>query len=337
MGTQAPLGVTVIGVGSMGKRHAENVRRSTGFRLLGIVDVRSEVARQVAEQLECPFWTTHAEEALAHPDCRAVIIATTANTHPELITLAARYRRDILCEKPLALTVELADQCVATAAAAGSRLQVGFMRRFDPGYARAKSVITSGRIGSPLLFHAISRDRTAGLNTPEALRLHGGIFLDSAIHDYDLARWLMESEVVEVSAIAGSLPLPTSGQPANPNAGIVQLRFASGGLGVAEVYSQAHYGYDIRTEVIGSHSSIRVDQSASSGCTLLTPESVQSDFVGDYLERFAAAYEAELRDWGDRMRNDQPPAVPGEEGAAAVRISLAARQAAATGERIRLS
>jgi predicted dehydrogenase len=331
----ASLGVAVIGVGTMGRRHAENVRTFPELRLVAVADARQEVARAVAEELGCASWSGSAEEALSHPECRAAIIATTADTHADLVALAASHGRDILCEKPIALTVEDAWRAVRSARAAQVRLQIGFMRRYDPGYAAARQAIAAGRVGAPLLFKAISRDREPG--SPSYLRAlgDGGIFLDSAVHDFDLARWLMDDEVSEVWALAAALGGGEAAQ-VGPDTGLVTLRFARGALGAVEVYAQAGYGYDIRTEVVGSRGTVRVGRGQERPLELLGPDGVSTDFVGHYLDRFAAAYELEVRDWARRMLGDQPPAVSGEDGVRALQIAVAARRSAAEGAAVAL-
>ena len=318
------LGVVVIGVGSMGRRHAENVCRNPELRLVAVVDARVAVAQAVAADLGDVPWLATADEALADPNCQAVIIATAAGTHADLIALAARYGRDVLCEKPLALTLEEAQGAISGMERAGRRLQVGFMRRYDPGYAAAQAAIAAGRIGRPMLFKAISRDREPGPSQDS-----GGIFVDSAIHDYDLARWLMGDEVSEVTALMASAG---GGMAGEPDTGLVHLRFAGGALGAAEVFAHAGYGYDIRTEVVGSSGTVRIGSDRQRPLELLTADGGHTDFVGHYLERFAGAYEREVGDWGRRMLTDQPPAVSGDDGLRALQIALAARTAAGTGQ-----
>jgi scyllo-inositol 2-dehydrogenase (NAD+) len=316
------LGVVVIGVGSMGRRHAENVGKFPEMRLVGVVDNRRAVAQTVAEELGCERFFADAGEALALPDCQAAIIATSAATHADVIALAARHGRDVLCEKPLALSLADARKAKGAMQQAGRRLQVGFMRRYDPGYAAAYEAITAGRIGRPLLFKAISRDREPGPSQG-----NGGIFVDSAIHDYDLARWLMGDEVGEVTALAAS----SRAAMAEPDTGLVHLRFAGGALGAAEVFAHAGYGYDVRTEVVGSAGTLRVGRDAQRPLEVLTEDGATKAFVGNYLERFATAYELELQDWAHRMLTDQPPAVGAEDGLRALAIALAASRAAASG------
>lgn len=324
----ASLGVAVIGVGSMGRRHAENVSIFPELRLVAIADSRTAVAEAVAGELDCPVWTDDPEEAISHPECQAVVIATRADTHADLVALAARHGRDVLCEKPIALTVADGERAVRAAEAAGVRLQVGFMRRYDPGYARAMELIAAGAIGTPHIFRSISRDREPGPLETLLSPGNGGIFLDSAVHDFDLARWLMGDEVSRVSTLAATFAEGEEAK-AGPDTGLVHLCFQRGAIGAVEIYSHAGYGYDIRTEVTGSKGTIRIGRDQDRPLVLLNPEGAHGDFVGHYLDRFATAYERELRDWARRMLGHLPAAVSGRDGVRALQIAVAARQSAA--------
>jgi predicted dehydrogenase len=321
------LGVVVIGVGLMGRRHAENVRKFPEMELVAVVDARRDVAQAVGDALDCAYWGTDAAEALRLPRCQAAIIATAAGTHADLIALAAQHGRDVLCEKPLALSLADAQRAATSMQRAGRRLQIGFMRRYDPGYAAARALLADGKIGRPLIFKAVSRDRESGPS-----QAGGGIFVDSAIHDYDLARWLMGDEISEVTALATASQVPTG----EVDTGLVHLRFAGGALGAAEVFAQARYGYDIRTEVVGSTGTLRIGSDAQRPLEVLTGEGAQTAFVGHFLDRFATAYELEVRDWAQRMLNDQPPAVNADDGIRALQIALAAQDAATSGHAVRL-
>lgn len=322
------LGVVVIGVGGMGRRHAENVRKFPEMRLVALVDARLEVARAVGEDIGCERCYARAEEALALPECQAAIIATAGGTHADLVETAAGFGRDVLCEKPLALTLADAERAARAMDRAGTRLQVGFMRRYDPGYAAAYRLIAAGRIGQPLIFKAISRDREPGPS-----QASGGIFVDSAIHDFDLARWLMADDVSELSALtpAGSM---VAGEP---DTGLVNMRFVGGALGAVEVFARARYGYDIRTEVVGSAGTVRIGSDAQEPMQLLTADGSRSAFVGHFLDRFARAYELEVRDWARRMLAGMAPAVTADDGIRALQIALAAHAAARSGHTVRLA
>jgi predicted dehydrogenase len=147
----------------------------------------------------------------------------------------------------------------------------------------------------------------------------------------------MQTEIIAVSAQAAYLSQPSGVIPKLPNAATVQLRFSNGAIGVTEIFDHAIYGYDIRTEVVGSAGSIQIGVTSPYGFSFLTSQSSRQQCFRDYLERFATAYELELRDWAQRMLHDQPPAVTGEDGLAALRIAIAARTAAETYTSIHLS
>jgi predicted dehydrogenase len=217
------LGVGIIGVGTVGRRHAENLARHIPHgRLVAVADARFDVARSVAADLDVPNAYATADELAAHPDVEAIVIASTHHAHLEGILAAARHRKDVLCEKPITPTLDQADQALAAVEAAGVRLQIGFMRRYDAAYAAAKSRIDAGEIGEP------------DPSLPPSMQAAGdvGVFVDTCIHDYDNARWLLGDEVTEVHAVAA--PVLEPGRP--DDLALSTLRFARGGLGSVEAY-----------------------------------------------------------------------------------------------------
>ena len=195
------LGVGVLGVGEMGKRHAENLRRLVPeARLVAVADALPARAKQVAEELEIDNSFTRLEEMLECKGIDSVLIATPDKFHAQGIRTAAEAGKDILCEKPLATNLADAQSALEAVARAGVRLQIGFMRRYDPGYAAAKKRIEAGEIGAPLIFKSIGRDREEPPLAAYQSRVNGMLFYNSTIHDFDLARWLMQDEVTEVQA-----------------------------------------------------------------------------------------------------------------------------------------
>jgi predicted dehydrogenase len=200
------LGVGVVGVGAIGRRHAENLaRRIPRARLVAVADVNPEAARSVAADLGAARWFTTADELAVDPDVEAVVVASSHHGHLEGIRAAASQRKDVFCEKPIAPTLADADAAIAAVAEAGVRLQIGFMRRYDRAYREAKRRIDAGEIGDPVLIKATHRNATLApsLRPGDAASVAAGpvgAFIDSAIHDYDNARWLLGDEVVEVQA-----------------------------------------------------------------------------------------------------------------------------------------
>lgn len=321
------LGVGVIGVGKLGRRHAENLRRGIpAARLVAVADADGARARQVATELEVEHSYDKLESLLERKDIDAVVVAAPSRFHASATQTAAAAGKHIFCEKPPALSWEEANAAMAAVTKAGVQLQIGFMRRFDPAYAKAKMLVDSGEIGEPILFKAIGRDR----EPPPPSFLQGGIngtlFLDASIHEFDLARWLMNDDVAEVQAFGGVLVCPQLSELGDVDTAVVNLRFRRGGVGNVDSLRQATYGYDIRTEVVGSKGGLQIGYLQQTPQLLLTKNNVAHDVVGHWLVRFADAYLNELRDFVEKILAGKPTRVPGQEGLKALEISLAAER-----------
>ncbi|MFQ5926162.1 MAG: Gfo/Idh/MocA family oxidoreductase [Terriglobia bacterium] len=321
------LGIAVIGVGVMGRHHAENlVHRVPEAKLVAVADADLSRAREVAAKLGIEHFYGTLEEAVARPEVEAVVIATPAKFHPEAICVAAVAGKAILCEKPLALTLGEADRALAAVEKAGVALQIGFMRRYDPSYADAKKRIEAGEIGDPLIFKAIGRDPEPPPLSYRQAGQSGGLFLDSSIHEFDLARWLMQDEVVSVQATGAVVACPELAAEGDIDVGLVNVRFARGGIGNVESFRQACYGYDIRTEIVGSKGTLQIGFLGGTPQRVLTSSSVPQDMHRHFLTRFADAYYREVRDFVQRVLKGQPPRVSGLDGRHALAIVLAAER-----------
>ncbi len=321
------LGVGVVGVGEMGKRHAENLRRLVPqAQLVAIADADVARAKQVATELEIEHSYSSLEAMLERPDIRCVVIATPDKFHAGAVRAAAAAGKDILCEKPLALNSEDAHSALKAVTDAGVRLQVGFMRRYDPAYSAAKKQIEAGEIGEPVIFKSIGRDKDAPPLGYYKSRLNGMLFFASSIHDFDLARWLMNDEVAEVQAYKTVTIRPELEQYGDIVAGVVNLKYEGGAIGNVESYAQCLYGYDVRTEVIGSKGSILVGSLRQIPATFLKATGGSYDVADHFLTRFADAYLAELRDFVDNIVNDRDLRVTGEDGLRALEIAVAAQK-----------
>jgi inositol 2-dehydrogenase len=320
----AKLGVGVLGVGRMGRRHAENLRSLVPeARLVAVADVDVEAARRLADDLEIEHYHDSVEALVERKDVDAVVIASPSRFHLSAVQTAAAAGKHILCEKPLALTIDGVDDAIAAAQGANVLLQVGFMRRYDPAYAEAYKRIEAGEIGTPVIFRSIGRDRV-----PPPLSFYksgsGTLFLDSTIHEFDLARWLVNDEVAEVHAFGGTLACPELVEFGELDAGIVNLRFAHGAIGNVESFRQSRYGYDIYTEVVGSKATLRIGYLRQTALTVLSGEGVGHDVVDHFLVRFAEAYLNELSDFVRSVLTASPPRVTGEDARNALAIALAA-------------
>jgi inositol 2-dehydrogenase len=316
----------------MGRIYAQTVAGLEGVALHAIADpaVRPDDAPLAA--LNVPHVFDRAEAAMALPTVHAVIIATPTQTHPDLVIAAAQAGKAIFCEKPLALSLEAARKALEVVETTGVPLQVGFMRRFDESYQKAYRAIQAGRLGRPLMFKAVGRD--PGCPDPAFADpvMSGGLIVDMAIHDFDLARWLMGREVEHVSA-AGSLLVCDALQAVGDiDNAVINLRFEDGALGNIEVSRNASYGYDVRTEVLGTTGRVHVgsDEWDSTRYSIHTARGTRRDH---YLtQRFGAAYRAQIHHFVACVREGRPPSVTGRDALAATELARAATFSAHTRE-----
>ena len=309
----------------MGRRHAENIRRHVPeARLVAVADVAAARANQVAAELEIEHSFGSLEDMLGRKDIDCVLIATPDKFHARAIRTAASARKNILCEKPLATSLADAHDALEAVSDAGVHLQVGFMRRYDPAYAAAMRRIEGGEIGEPVIFKSIGRDKDAPPLSAYQSKLNGMLLYNNTIHDFDLARWLMRDEVIEVQAYTTVAIRPEVAQYGDVVASVVNLKYQRGAIGNIESFVQSTYGYDIRTEIVGSKGSILVGSLQQTPLTFLTSNGGTQILADHFLTRFADAYVAEVRDFVQSMLNDRPPRVSGEDGLRALEIAVAA-------------
>jgi predicted dehydrogenase len=295
--------------------------------LAGIADLNVHAARHLASELGDPPVFRSLDDMLAAGGIDAVLIATSSNGHLDAIRAAAAAGRDILCEKPIALTLADTDAAIAAAEAAGVRLQVGFMRRWDPDYARAKARLASGALGRPMLFKSLQFDAEPPPIAFADPAVSGGIMVDMGIHEFDLARWLMDDEVVEVHAYGSSVAHPSLATVGDVDSAVVNLRFAGGTTGTVELARNTTYGEDVRTEILATAGSVWVghlpiSHGAWSGRS--TGAGVAADLADATVPRFEGAYAAQTRGFALAILEDRPVDVPGAAGAAALAIAIAA-------------
>jgi predicted dehydrogenase len=319
------LGVGVLGVGEMGRRHAENLRRLVPqARLVAVADVAEERARQIASELEIDNAYSSLGAMLECQGLEAVIVATPDKFHAAAVKMAAAAGKDILCEKPLAINLTEGIEVLDAIRRAGVRLQVGFMRRYDPAYAAASKRIEAGEIGVPVIFKAVGRDKDGPPLSAYQSNVNGMLFYTNSIHDFDVARWLMRDEVCEVHAYTTSTIRPEVVEFGDVVASVVNLKFREGAIGNVESYAQAVYGYDVRTEIIGSKGSVLVGSLNRIPTTLLAAQGSTQPITDYFLTAFADAYVAEMQDFVECILNDRVPRVSGEDGLKALAIAVAA-------------
>ena len=319
VGVTPRVGIGVVGAGRMGSIHARLIARSVPeVRLVGIADVNLEAARRLAGELGDPAVFGSLDDLLAAPQLDAVLIAISSSEHLEAVRSAARAGKDILCEKPIALTMADTVAAIAAAEAATVRLQVGFMRRWDPDYARARARLVSGALGRPILFKSLQFDAEPPPVSFADPAVSGGIMVDMGIHEFDLARWLMDDEVGEVHAYGSSVAHPALATAGDVDSAVVNLRFA---------------------EVLATAGSIwvghlPVSQGAWSGADALG--ALALDTVDPSRPRFEVAYTTQTRGFAQAILEDRPVDVPGSAGTAALAIALAADRSMREGHPVAL-
>jgi myo-inositol 2-dehydrogenase / D-chiro-inositol 1-dehydrogenase len=315
--------VALVGAGRIGRLHARVLATEVpGATLVGVADAVEGAARRVADELGVNRWTADAPALIADPGTDAVVIASSTDTHRDFIEAAAAAGKDVFCEKPIALDLDATDRALAAVEAAGVRLQIGFQRRFDEGYRRAKELIAAGDLGTIEAIHDSLRDPQP---PPRAyVATSGGLYRDMTIHCFDSVRWLMGDEVAEVYALATTAVDPMFAELDDVDTSIVTLRFANGGIASIENSRRSGFGYDVRTEIFGSKGALFVGDGRATPLLHLSAAGVRGDHVADFLGRFGDAYAAELRAFVGSILAGTPPPVDGADGRAAMALAYAA-------------
>jgi len=317
--------VGLIGAGRMGKVFAHTLAFTVPeVDLVAVADIDLKTSQEVAARYGIKDHYTDYRELLKREDIQAVVIVTPTATHAEIIGAAAAAGKHIFSEKPLAQTLTMCDEAIAAVASSGVKLQLGFMRRFDPAYAMAKKKIDEGSIGVPVMFRSTSRDPKRTSLEFARRENSGGLILDMGVHDFDLARWLMGSEVERVHTEGGCLVYPELKEVGDIDNAMINLKFANHALGNIDVSRNAVYGYDIRTEVLGSEGGLLIGKLQQTSTLVMTRQGVVHDTIPYFMERFGEAYAAEIRDFVACILEDRLPSVTGQDARQATAIGVAA-------------
>jgi myo-inositol 2-dehydrogenase / D-chiro-inositol 1-dehydrogenase len=317
------IGVAFLGVGRMGETHLRSLVGLSGVRVVVVADPRLEAAQRGKAISGAEEALTDIDKAIAHPAVDAVVIITPTDTHARLLELAAHAGKAVFSEKPIALDLAETTRVVNIIAERKIPVQLGFMRRFDPGYARAKQKIEAGELGRIELFRALSRDTYPP--SLEFLLGSGGIFLDMAVHDFDLARFLV-GEVEEVQAWGTVLVDERFAKAKDADTAVTLLRFVNGALGVVETSRHSSWGYDIRTEIAGAVGKIVVEAPQKTPLLFAKDFSSSFDHFENFPDRFAAAYRLELEAFFTALHQGKQPSPGPQDALETLRLALAAAQ-----------
>ena len=315
------ISVGVIGTGLIGRLHAEHLAtRIPQTTLTAVCDVDLDAARSIARRFDVRQVSEDYRDLLADPSIDAVAIGTPRHTHARMIAEAAAAGKHIFCEKPLGSSLEEIDESLAAVAGAGVKLQVGFNRRFDATFRHVHDTVLAGGIGRPQILHIVSRDPE--LPPGQAVATAVDLFLETTVHDLDMARYLMSSEVDSVYAMG----IPGPG-PDHLDGALITLRFANGAIGTIDNHLRSAYGYDQRVEVFGSDGAISTANQTPHWATLSNREGVHRPLpLRFFAERYVDSYVAEMAAFAECILKDTVPLVTGADGRSAVALALAALQ-----------
>ncbi len=328
------LKVGLLGAGRIGQVHAVNISRHPASRLVAVSDVHASAADCVAEAWGATVRSS--DEIIADPAIDAVLIATSTDTHSDLIEAATQAGKAVLCEKPVDLSLERARSCQAVAAATGQPVMIGFNRRFDRSFSAMKTALDGGEIGRAELLAITSYDPAP---PPIAyVKVSGGLFRDMMIHDFDMAHFMMGEAPERVSAVGSSLVDPEIGEAGDVDTAVATLTYRDGRIAVIRTSRRAAYGYDQRAELLGSDGLLQVENKLETSLIKSTADGVTgAKPTYFFLERYMPAYEAEWAAFVDLVLNDGPNPVSLEDGVTALAMAEAATRSAASGVPVALN
>jgi myo-inositol 2-dehydrogenase/D-chiro-inositol 1-dehydrogenase len=320
------LQIGVIGVGRIGKIHAESIAtRLPQAELAAVADIYLPAAQETGEAFQVPIIVADYHVILTDPAIEAVAICSDTNTHAQIIEEAAAAGKHIFCEKPIDHSLAKIDAALTAVAQTGVKLQIGFNRRFDPNFRKVRQMIVDGKIGQPHILRITSRDPAPP--PIEYIKMSGGIFLDMTIHDFDMARYLIGSQVTEIFAAGGVMVDPAIGEAGDLDTVVITLKFANGVIGTIDNSRQAVYGYDQRVEVFGSEGMVAAANSTPDTHVYSNADGVHSSLpLHFFLERYLESYVIEMQEFVDAVLHDKEPPVIGEDGRISVVIGLAAQK-----------
>jgi inositol 2-dehydrogenase len=326
------LNIGLIGLGRLGRVYARDLAgRIPETRLVAVADPAGTLAREVAEEFDVARSYTDPTALIDDKSVDAIVIVTPTHVHRDQVIEAASRKKPTFCEKPPALSLAEVGAMKRAVEKAGMFFQMGFMRRFDAGYAAAKKQIEAGRIGAPLVFKATSRDPFRPSLEYANPASSGGMLIDMGIHDFDLARWFM-GDVRSVAAIGATIAYPELATVGDIDNAIASLTFESGKLGVVDLTRSGIYGYDISTEILGLEGTIRIGYLRETPIMIMTKANgVSHDTVPYFMERFRDAYTTQLQNFAQNVRQGKEPPITIDDGLEALRVGVAATRARESG------
>lgn len=322
----------LLGAGRIGAVHARTIAAHPGSVLTAVADVHAPNAEKLAAAYGCAVRGN--DEILADPEIDAVLIATSTDTHADLIEAAARAGKAILCEKPVDLSLERARDCQKVVA--DHPVMIGFNRRFDPGFAALKTALAAGEIGKAELLSITSFDPAPP--PVDYIKVSGGLFRDMMIHDFDMANFMMGEAPVSISATASAIVDPAIGAAGDVDTAVVTMTYADGRIAVIKNSRRAVYGYDQRLEVLGAKGLLQAQNMLENNVVKSTVDGVSgAKPTYFFLERYMPAYAAEWAAFVQAVTDGTPYPVDLADGVTALAMAEAAGRSQASGRPVALA
>ncbi|MGF7140209.1 inositol 2-dehydrogenase [Roseimarinus sediminis] len=320
------LKLGVIGTGRIGKVHISTLVKSIPqAEVIAVADVDEESANELAQQFGIGKVSTNYLDIVNDSKVEAVVICSPTNTHVKYIIDSAKAGKHIFCEKPIDISIELIQQALVEVNKIGVKLMVGFNRRFDPNFMKIRSMVADGKIGEPHILKITSRDPAPP--PAEYSAVSGGMFMDMTIHDFDMARYIVGSEVDEVFVKAAVLVDDEIGKAGDVDTAIITLTFKNGAIGVIDNSRKAVYGYDQRVEIFGSEGMVSNDNNFPENHRYYSVDGIHRSLpLNFFMDRYTESYANEMKLFCNAVLNNEEVLVSGEDGLVSVAIALAAKK-----------
>jgi myo-inositol 2-dehydrogenase/D-chiro-inositol 1-dehydrogenase len=329
--------IAVLGCGRIGAMHAANIAAHPRARLAAVQDINRAAAEAVAAATGAPVMES-AAAVLASPEVDAVLIATATDTHADLLEQAVAAGKPVLCEKPIDLSLARVNRCAAAIRGTKLPIQIGFVRRFDPGHKAVHDAVRSGRIGT--LHQVIVTSRDPGLAPEAYLKVSGGILRDMTIHDFDMARYILGEEPSEVFATGSRLVAPALMETLGDHDTVtVVMTTASGKQAIITNSREASYGYDQRVEAFGSQG-MAVSENRRPHEAVLSGKGFSdhaAPLLHFFIERYREAFDAEISAFVEAVETGGPAVVGFEDGRLALALAEAALQSMTEGRVVKMT
>lgn len=329
------VGIGLLGLGRIGKIHFKNIMHYfENVRMAAVADPLFDKA-MFEKNYGNIFFSKQEEDVINHPEVDALLICSPTSAHAKSLQLALASGKHIFCEKPMDLSLETTTELAELAARTGVKLMMGFNRRFDPDFMKARETVAAGKIGKVQIVKITSRD--PGLPPIDYIRNSGGLFMDMAIHDFDMARYMMNKKVVEVFAKGLVMVDEAVGEAGDIDTALTTLTFEDGTYAVIDNSRKAVYGYDQRIEIFGSGGMVQVENNQHNRNILFNETGIHSALPLDFfMDRYAESYAREMELFIDSLVHDKEVPVGAADALEATRIAVAARMSMDEGRPVKI-